>query len=68
MFGDLGKLGILNLTRKFLMKRYQRLLSVRVTAFTVSELLRKASREGKGVRVKLATLNRQGFVGINFYE
>ena len=68
MFRDLRKLGILNLTRKFLMKRKRRLLSVRVTALTVSELLRKTSREGKGGGVKLATLNRQGFVGINFYE
>ena len=45
--GDWSKSGILNLTRMSLMKCYRMLQNARVTAFTVSELLRK-KRKGEG--------------------
>ena len=42
--GDLGELGIPSLAAMCLMKCYEMLQNARVTAFTVSELLRKTSR------------------------
>ena len=39
------------MARMFLMKCYLMLQNVRVTAFTVSELLRKKAKIGKRVRV-----------------
>ena len=41
IFGDRGKLGILNLARMFLIKCYLMLVNGKVTAFTVSEFLGK---------------------------
>ena len=40
IFGDWGELGIPNLAQMFLMKCYWMLPNARVTAFTISELLR----------------------------
>ena len=48
--GDWGKLGIPNLTQMSLMKCYWMLPNVRVTAFTVSELLRD-NQKGAGVKL-----------------
>ena len=45
--GDWGKLGIPNLARMSLIKYYWMLQNARVTAFTISELLRK-NQEGDG--------------------
>ena len=41
-----GKLGIPNLARMFLMKSYSMLQNSRVTAFTVSKLLRENQQDG----------------------
>ena len=46
--GDRGKLGIPNLTKMSLTKCYWMLQSARVTAFTVSELLRENQQGGGG--------------------
>ena len=46
--GDWGKLEIPNLARMFLMKCYWMLKNARVTAFTVSELLRENQQAGMG--------------------
>ena len=40
IFEDRGELGILNLARMFLIRYWRKLWNVRVTSFTVSELLR----------------------------
>ena len=45
--GDWGELGIPNLARLFLIKCYWMLQNARVTAFTVSELLRE-NQQGEG--------------------
>ena len=45
--GDWGKLGIPNLARMSLIKYYWMLQNARVTAFTVSELLRENQQGGK---------------------
>ena len=45
---DWDKLGILNLARMFLTKRFCMLQNARVTAFTASELLRKNLQGGGG--------------------
>ena len=44
--GDWGKLGILNVARMLLMKCYWMLQNARVTAFTISELLRENQKGG----------------------
>ena len=54
--GDWDELGIPSLARMFLMKCYLMLQIAKVTAFTVSELLRKTNRgrgagEGGGVKI-----------------
>ena len=51
--GDWGKLGIQNLARMFLIKCYWMLQNARVTAFTISELLREnqQGREGEGTKL-----------------
>ena len=43
---DWGKLGIANLARMFLLKCYWMLQNARVTAFTISELLRENQQGG----------------------
>ena len=48
--GDWGELGIPNLARMSLIKRYRMLQNVRVTAFTVSELLRE-NQQGEGGKI-----------------
>ena len=47
--GDWGRLGIPNLARMSLMKYYYMLQNGRVTAFTVSELLRENQQGGKTI-------------------
>ena len=54
--GDWGKLGIPNLARMSLMKCYWMLQNARVTAFTVSELLRENQKGGKITPTPLALL------------
>ena len=48
--GDWGELWIPNLTRMFITKCYQMLENVRVSAFTVSELLRE-NQQGRGLKL-----------------
>ena len=59
---DLVKLGIPNLAWMFLIKCYWMLQNARITAFTVSELLREnRRREGGGGALKLPPTQIQGF-------
>ena len=49
--GDWAKLGLPNLARKCLIKCYCKLQNARITAFTVSELLRKNQQGGGGDKI-----------------
>ena len=55
IFEDRGELGILNLARRSLMKRYWMLQNARVTAFIISELIRKNQNKGGEVKSPLPT-------------
>ena len=57
--GDWGKLGIPNLARMCLIKCYWMLQNVRVTAFTVSELLRENQQREENLSPPLPPLTPQ---------